>query len=66
MGVAPAAGLGSKGRTVPANNRELVNAGGHVTFRDTLGYEQVAIEVTASIAQNEPDPYEINREAGTS
>jgi hypothetical protein len=28
----------------------------------TLGYEQVAIEVTASIAQNEPDPYEINRD----
>lgn len=23
----------------------------------TLGYEQVAIEVTASVAQNEPDPY---------
>jgi hypothetical protein len=23
----------------------------------TLGYEQVAIEVTASIAQSEPDPY---------
>jgi hypothetical protein len=23
----------------------------------TLGYEQVAIEVTASIAQHEPDPY---------
>src|SRR4051794_10455112 len=23
----------------------------------TIGYEQVAIEVTASIAQNEPDPY---------
>src|SRR5690606_25273358 len=23
----------------------------------TIGYEQVAIEVTASVAQNEPDPY---------
>lgn len=29
----------------------------HSPLETTIGYEQVAIEVTASIAQNEPDPY---------
>jgi rubrerythrin len=29
----------------------------HSTLETTIGYEQVAIEVTASVAQNEPDPY---------
>lgn len=29
----------------------------HSPLETTIGYEQVAIEVTASISQNEPDPY---------
>jgi rubrerythrin len=29
----------------------------HSTLDTTIAYEQVAIEVTASVAQNEPDPY---------
>ncbi|HYC34989.1 MAG TPA: hypothetical protein VEC19_01100 [Usitatibacter sp.] len=29
----------------------------HSTLETTIGYEQVAIEVTASVAQTEPDPY---------
>ena len=29
----------------------------HSTLETTIGYEQVAIEVTASVAQKEPDPY---------
>jgi hypothetical protein len=29
----------------------------HSTLETTIGYEQVAIEVTAAIAQKEPDPY---------
>ncbi|HLS87044.1 MAG TPA: hypothetical protein VK043_12180, partial [Burkholderiales bacterium] len=29
----------------------------HSTLETTIGYEQVAIEVTAAIAQQEPDPY---------
>lgn len=29
----------------------------HSVLETTIGYEQVAIEVTASVAQNEPDPY---------
>jgi rubrerythrin len=29
----------------------------HSTLETTIGYEQVAIEVTAAVAQTEPDPY---------
>lgn len=29
----------------------------HSTLEITIGYEQVAVEVTAIVAQNEPDPY---------
>ncbi len=29
----------------------------HSPLETTIGYEQVAIEVTAAVAQNEPDPY---------
>jgi hypothetical protein len=29
----------------------------HSTLETTIGYEQVAIEVTAAVAQKEPDPY---------
>jgi hypothetical protein len=29
----------------------------HSPIETTIGYEQVAIEVTAAVAQNEPDPY---------
>lgn len=34
---APATGLSSKSRTVPANHRELVIAAGHVAFRNNSG-----------------------------
>ena len=34
-----------------------LNPADQSTLETTIGYEQVAIEVTASVAQNEPDPY---------
>jgi len=34
-----------------------LNPADQSTLETTIGYEQVAIEVTAAVAQNEPDPY---------
>src|SRR5687768_6918039 len=47
-------------RRVEQHQQTLVNwllPADHSPIETTIGYEQVAIEVTASIAQNEPDPY---------
>jgi rubrerythrin len=47
-------------RRVEQHQQTLVNwlnPADQSTLETTIGYEQVAIEVTASLAQNEPDPY---------
>src|SRR5215218_3501662 len=47
-------------RRVEHHQATLVNwllGADHSTLETTIGYEQVAIEVTAAIAQAEPDPY---------
>lgn len=47
-------------RQVEQHQQKLVNwllPADQSPIETTIGYEQVAIEVTASIAQNEPDPY---------
>ena len=50
----------AKVRRKEAHQQVMINwliGADHSTLETTIGYEQVAIEVTASIAQNEPDPY---------
>ena len=50
----------AKVRRKEAHQQALVNwliGADHSTLETTIGYEQVAIEVTAAIAQKEPDPY---------
>lgn len=47
-------------RRVEQHQQTLVNwllPGGQSVLETTIAYEQVAVEVTASVAQNEPDPY---------
>jgi hypothetical protein len=47
-------------RRVEQHQQTMVNwllSADHSALETTIAYEQVAIEVTASIAQNEPDPY---------
>jgi rubrerythrin len=47
-------------RRVEAHQQIMVNwllPADQSPLETTIGYEQVAIEVTASVAQNEPDPY---------
>jgi len=47
-------------RRIEQHQQTMVNwmlPADHSPLETTIGYEQVAIEVTASIAQNEPDPY---------
>lgn len=47
-------------RRVEAHQQVMVNwllPADQSPLETTIGYEQVAIEVTASVAQNEPDPY---------
>lgn len=47
-------------RIVEQHQATMVNGligADHSTLETTIGYEQVAIEVTAVVAQNEPDPY---------
>jgi rubrerythrin len=47
-------------RRKEAHQQAMVNwliGADHSTLETTIGYEQVAIEVTASVAQAEPDPY---------
>lgn len=47
-------------RRVEQHQATMVNwllGSDHSPLETTIGYEQVAIEVTASVAQNEPDPY---------
>src|SRR4051812_10574306 len=47
-------------RRVEHHQATLVNwllGADHSTLEQTIGYEQVAIELTAAIAQKEPDPY---------
>jgi hypothetical protein len=47
-------------RRIEHHQATLVNwllGADHSTLETTIGYEQVAIEVTAAIAQAEPDPY---------
>src|SRR5207244_7069543 len=47
-------------RRIEQHQQTLVNwlnAADQSPLETTLGYEQVAIEVTAEIAQKEPDPY---------
>ncbi len=50
----------AKVRRVEHHQATLVNwllGADHSTLETTIGYEQVAIEVTAAVAQKEPDPY---------
>jgi hypothetical protein len=50
----------AKVRRVEQHQASMVNnllGADHSTLETTIGYEQVAIEVTAVVAQNEPDPY---------
>jgi rubrerythrin len=50
----------AKVRRKEAHQQAMVNwliGADHSTLETTIGYEQVAIEVTAAIAQKEPDPY---------
>ena len=44
-------------RATPANHGQLAVASRPFTLETTIGFEQVAIEVTASVAQHEPDEY---------
>src|SRR5688572_1090365 len=47
-------------RQIEHHQATLVNwliGADHSPLETTIGYEQVAIEVTAAVAQNEPDPY---------
>nr|WP_298726145.1 hypothetical protein [uncultured Steroidobacter sp.] len=47
-------------RRVEQHQATMVNwllGADHSPLETTIGYEQVAIEVTAALAQNEPDPY---------
>src|SRR5688500_3925447 len=47
-------------RRVEQHQASMVNGllgADHSTLETTIGYEQLAIEVTAVVAQNEPDPY---------
>lgn len=47
-------------RRIDHHQQTLVNwllAADHSPLETTIGYEQVAIEVTAAVAQREPDPY---------
>lgn len=50
----------AKVRRKEAHQQAMVNGllgADHSTLETTIGYEQVAIEVTAAVAQKEPDPY---------
>lgn len=50
----------AKVRRIEQHQQTLVNwliGADHSPLETTIGYEQVAIEVTAAIAQREPDPY---------
>ena len=47
-------------RRTEQHQASMVNAligADHSNLETTIGYEQVAVEVTAAVAQNEPDPY---------
>ncbi|MFZ5780927.1 MAG: hypothetical protein ACOY4R_12085 [Pseudomonadota bacterium] len=47
-------------RRIEAQQQKAINwliPGNETTIEVTLGYEQVAVDLTAFIAQNEPDPY---------
>lgn len=47
-------------RRVEAQQQKVINwliPGDETTLEVTLGYEQIAVEMTAWVAQNEPDPY---------
>lgn len=47
-------------RRVEAQQQKAINwliPGDETTLEVTLGYEQIAVELTAWVAQNEPDPY---------
>jgi rubrerythrin len=47
-------------RRIEAQQQKAINwliPGDETTIEVTLGYEQVAVDLTAFIAQNEPDPY---------
>lgn len=47
-------------RRVEAQQQKAINwliPGDESTLEVTLGYEQIAVEMTAWVAQNEPDPY---------
>jgi hypothetical protein len=44
-------------RTTPGNDGKWDFGADHSTLETTIAYEQVAIEVTAAVAQNEPDEY---------
>jgi rubrerythrin len=50
----------AKVRRKEAHQQAMVNwllGADHSTLETTIGYEQVAIDITAAIAQKEPDPY---------
>ena len=53
---AAAAGAGAPSRAAPADAGELAQSGRSVALETTIGFEQVAIEVTASIAERERTP----------
>lgn len=47
-------------RRIEAQQQKAINwliPGDETTLEVTLGYEQIAVELTAWVAQNEPDPY---------
>ncbi len=50
----------AKVRRIEQHQATMINwliSADHSTLETTIGYEQVAIEVTAAVAQNEPDAY---------
>jgi rubrerythrin len=50
----------AKVRRKEAHQQAMVNwllGADHSTLETTIGYEQVAIDITAAVAQKEPDPY---------
>ena len=48
---------GAPRRAAPADDGQLAARRRPVPLETTIGFEQVAIEVTAALAQQEPDPY---------
>jgi hypothetical protein len=52
-----AAGAGAPGRSPVAESHEPLAPADKTTLEVTIGYEQVAVDLTSRVAQNEPDAY---------